>query len=165
LSKRGWTLTRGVEAFENLKLPLQQAFEECVQCIAAGVPWKTISMSLTREMVVDVASRSLLSGRKGLVVGIANEHSIAYGCARMFHDCGAQLAVTWINEKTRGYVEPLARELAAPITMPLDVGKPGEMEAVFDAIRERWGHLDFLLHSIASAPAQDLRGRVADTSR
>ena len=122
-------------------------------------------MSLTREMVVDVASRSLLSGRKGLVVGIANEHSIAYGCARMFHDCGAQLAVTWVNEKTRGYVEPLARELAATITMPLDVGKPGEMEAVFDAIRERWGHLDFLLHSIASAPAQDLRGRVADTSR
>ena len=116
-------------------------------------------------MVVDVASRSLLSGRKGLVVGMANQHSIAYGCARIFHDCGAELAVTWINEKTRGYVEPLARELAATITMPLDVGEPGEMESVFNTIRERWGRLDFLLHSIAFAPAQDLRGRVADTSR
>ena len=116
-------------------------------------------------MIVDVESRSLLAGRKGLVVGMANEHSIAYGCARMFHDCGAELAVTWINEKTRGYVEPLARELAATITMPLDVEKDGEMEAVFDAIRDRWGHLDFLLHSLAFAPPQDLRGRVADTSR
>lgn len=116
-------------------------------------------------MVVDVESRSLLAGRKGLVVGIANEHSIAYGCARMFHDCGAELAVTWINEKTRGYVEPLARELAATITMPLDVEKTGEMEAVFDAIRGRWGRLDFLLHSLAFAPPEDLRGRVADTSR
>ena len=100
-------------------------------------------------------SRSLLAGRKGLVVGMANEHSIAYGCARMFRDCGAELAVTWINEKTRGYVEPLPRELAAAITMPLDVDKPGEMEAVFDAIRGRWGRLDFLLHSIAFAAPQD----------
>jgi enoyl-[acyl-carrier protein] reductase I len=116
-------------------------------------------------MIVDIQSRSLLAGRKGLVVGIANEHSIAYGCARMFRDCGAELAVTWINEKTRGYVEPLARELAAPITMPLDVDKPGEMEAVFDAIRGRWGRLDFLLHSIAFAAPQDLHGRVTDTSQ
>jgi enoyl-[acyl-carrier protein] reductase I len=116
-------------------------------------------------MMVDVESRSLLTGRKGLVVGMANEHSIAYGCARRFRDCGAELAVTWINEKTRGYVEPLTRELAAAITMPLDVDKPGEMEAVFDAIRGRWGRLDFLLHSIAFAAPQDLHGRVADTSR
>jgi len=114
---------------------------------------------------VDVRSQSLLSGCKGLVVGIANEHSIAYGCARMFHQCGAELGVTWINEKTRGYVEPLARELGATIAMQLDVEQPGAMEAIFDAIRERWGRLDFLLHSIGSAPARDLQGRVADTSR
>ena len=103
-------------------------------------------------MIVDVQSQSLLSGRKGLVVGIANEHSIAYGCARMFRNCGAELAVTWLNDKTRSYVEPLARELAAPIMMPLDVEQPGALEAVFDTIRERWGRLDFLLHSIAFAP-------------
>ena len=116
-------------------------------------------------MIVDVQSQSLLSGRKGLVVGIANENSIAYGCARMFRNCGAELAVTWINDKTRSYVEPLARELAAPIMMPLDVEQPGALESVFDTIRERWGRLDFLLHSIAFAPPRGLarpgRRRVA----
>jgi len=113
---------------------------------------------------MDVRSQSLLSGRKGLVVGIANEHSIAYGCARMFRDCGAELAVTWLDEKARPHVEPLARELSSTITMPLDVEQPGAMEQVFDAIRERWGRLDFVLHSIAFAPSNDLHGRVADSS-
>lgn len=113
---------------------------------------------------MDVQSESRLTGRKGLVVGIANEHSIAYGCARVFRGCGAELAVTWLNDKARPYVEPLARELAATIVMPLDVEQPGAMEAVFETIRERWGRLDFVLHSIAYAPAADLRGRVADTS-
>ncbi len=116
-------------------------------------------------MIVDVGSQSLLSGRKGLVVGIANRNSIAYGCARMFRHCGADLALTWVNDKTRSYVEPLARELAAPIMMPLDVEQAGALESVFDAIRERWGRLDFLLHSIGSAPPRDLRGRVTDASR
>jgi enoyl-[acyl-carrier protein] reductase I len=115
-------------------------------------------------MSVDVRSQSLLSGRKGLVVGIANEHSIAYGCARVFRECGADLAVTWLNDKARPYVEPLARELGAAIMLPLDVEQPGAMEAVFTAIGERWGRLDFLLHSIAYAPARDLHGRVADAS-
>jgi len=114
---------------------------------------------------MDVRSESLLSGRKGLVVGMANDRSIAYGCARMFRTCGADLAVTWVNDKTRSYVEPLARELSAEIMMPLDVERPGAIEAVFDTIRERWGRLDFALHSIAFAPAGDLHGRVADTSR
>jgi enoyl-[acyl-carrier protein] reductase I len=114
---------------------------------------------------MDVRSENLLSGRKGLVVGIANQHSIAYGCARMFRTCGAELAITWINDKTRSYVEPLARELSATITMPLDVEQSGSIETVFDAIGERWGRLDFLLHSIAFAPARDLHGRVVDTSR
>jgi len=114
---------------------------------------------------MDLQSASLLDGRKGLVVGIANEHSIAYGCARMFRRCGAELAVTWLNDKARPHVEPLARELAATITLPLDVERDGAMEAMFDAIRNRWGRLDFLLHSIAYAPAADLHGRVADASR
>jgi enoyl-[acyl-carrier protein] reductase I len=114
---------------------------------------------------MDVRSESLLAGRKGLVVGIANEHSIAYGCARMFRACGAELAVTWLNEKARAHVEPLARQLSAPVTLPLDVEQDGAMEAVFDAIRARWGRLDFVLHSIAFAPAMDLHGRVTDSSR
>jgi len=75
------------------------------------------------------------------------------------------LAVTWLNDKAKQHVEPLANELSATIAMRLDVEQPGEMEAVFDAIRERWGRLDFVLHSIAFAPAAELHGRVADTSR
>jgi len=108
---------------------------------------------------------TLLAGRKGLVVGIANEDSIAWGCARVLRELGAEIAVTWLNAKAQPHVEPLARALEAPIAMPLDVEQPGQMEAVFAAIGEKWGRLDFALHSIAYAPAQDLRGRVVDTSR
>ena len=115
-------------------------------------------------MIVDIQSRSLLAGRKG-----RGRHSERTQHRLRLRPHVSRLrgrsAVTWINEKTRGYVEPLARELAAPITMPLDVDKPGEMEAVFDAIRGRWGRLDFLLHSIAFAAPQDLHGRVTDTSQ
>jgi enoyl-[acyl-carrier protein] reductase I len=114
---------------------------------------------------MDVRSENLLAGRKGLVVGIANQHSIAYGCARMLRACGAELAVTWLNDKARPHVEPLAVELGAEIAMALDVEQPGATEAVFDALRARWGRLDFVLHSIAFAPAADLHGRVADSSR
>ena len=106
-----------------------------------------------------------LHGKKGLVVGIANEDSIAWGCARAFRAAGAELAVTWLNEKARPYVEPLAEQLQAPIQLPLDVEQDGQMEAVFDALGARWEHLDFVLHSIAFAPAADLHGRVADSSR
>jgi len=107
----------------------------------------------------------VLAGRKGLVVGIANEDSIAYGCGRVFRDVGAQLAVTWLNDKAKPHVEPLVRELSAALAMPLDVEQPGQMEAVFAAIREQWGRLDFVLHSIAYAPSADLHGRVTDSSR
>ena len=106
-----------------------------------------------------------LSGKKGLVVGIANDQSIAWGCARALRDAGADLAVTWFNDKARPYVAPLAHQLQADIAMPLDVEQPGEMEALFDAITQRWGRLDFLLHSIAFAPKSDLHGRVTDSSR
>jgi enoyl-[acyl-carrier protein] reductase I len=114
---------------------------------------------------MDIRSDTLLAGRRGLVVGIANPHSIAYGCARMLRRCGAELAVTWLNDKARPHVEPLAHDLNATLALPLDVERPGEMEAVFDALRQRWGRLDFVLHSIAFAPAADLHGRVADSSR
>jgi enoyl-[acyl-carrier protein] reductase I len=108
--------------------------------------------------------RPILTGHKALVVGIANEHSIAYGCAKAFHAAGADLAITWLNEKARPYVEPLAEELEAPITAPLDVAVPGQLEAVFELIRQRWGKLDSLVHSIAFAPKQDLQGLLLDCS-
>ena len=102
--------------------------------------------------------RPVLQGRKALVVGIANEHSIAYGCAKAFHELGADVAVTYLNEKARPHVEPLARALSAPLFLPLDVSVAGELEAVFDAIGSQWGELDILVHSIAFAPKEDLQG-------
>ncbi|MDC8758661.1 enoyl-ACP reductase FabI [Janthinobacterium fluminis] len=105
-----------------------------------------------------------LQGKKGLVVGIANEHSIAWGCARALRAAGAELAVTWLNDKARPHVEPLARQVQAAIALPLDVGSDEQMRALFDAIGAQWGQLDFLVHSIAFAPKQDLQGRVADSS-
>ena len=108
--------------------------------------------------------RPVLTGHKALVVGIANDQSIAYGCAKAFREAGAELAVTWLNEKARNYVEPLARELEAPITGALDVAVPGQLEAMFDQVRARWGKLDILVHSIAFAPLDDLRGGLLDCS-
>jgi enoyl-[acyl-carrier protein] reductase I len=108
--------------------------------------------------------RPVLEGHKALIVGIANEQSIAYGCAKAFHAAGADLAITWLNDKARTYVEPLARELGASITAPLDVGVTGQLEAVFDLIRKQWGRLDSLVHSIAFAPKEDLKGGLLDCS-
>jgi enoyl-[acyl-carrier protein] reductase I len=107
----------------------------------------------------------LLDGRKGLIVGIANDRSIAWGCARAFRAFGAELAVTYLNDKAKKYVEPLAREVEAPILMPMDVTVPGQLEAVFERIGETWGELDFLVHSIAFSPRDTLARRVTDVPR
>src|SRR6516164_3612935 len=93
-----------------------------------------------------------LRGQKALVLGIANEYSIAFGCARAFRKLGAELAITYLNDKAKRYVEPLAKELEAQIFLPLDVQREGMLEALFDHIRQTWGHLDIALHSIAFAP-------------
>jgi enoyl-[acyl-carrier protein] reductase I len=106
-----------------------------------------------------------LDGRRGLVTGIANDQSIAWGCARAFRFLGADLAVTYLNEKARPHVEPLAKELGSELVLPLDLRTEGELEAVFETIGKQWGRLDFLLHSIAFAPMADLQGRVTDCSR
>jgi enoyl-[acyl-carrier protein] reductase I len=115
-------------------------------------------------MIPAVKAR-LLENKKGLIVGIANENSIAWGCAKAFRAFGAELAVTYLNDKAKKYVEPLAHVLEASIFMPLDVNKPGEMEAVFEAIAKDWGSLDFVVHSIAYSPKEALQGRVTDVSR
>jgi enoyl-[acyl-carrier protein] reductase I len=107
----------------------------------------------------------LLEGKRGLVVGIANDQSIAWGCARAFRALGAELAITYLNEKAHKHVEPLAQVLEAPIFMPLDVREPGQLEAVFDRIRKEWGRLDFVVHSIAFSPKEALCGRVVDVTR
>ena len=108
--------------------------------------------------------RPVLAGQKALVVGIANDQSIAYGCAKAFRTVGADLAITWLNEKSRAYVEPLANDLEASIKAPLDVSVPGQLEALFEQIGAVWGQLDILVHSIAFAPKQDLQGGLLNCS-
>jgi enoyl-[acyl-carrier protein] reductase I len=107
----------------------------------------------------------ILTGKKGLIIGIANEHSIAWGCAKAFYEAGAELAVTYLNDKAHDFVYPLAKQLEAPIVLPLDVHEGAQMDALFDAVKAEWGKLDFLLHAIAFAPLPDLQGRVTDASR
>lgn len=106
-----------------------------------------------------------LNGKRGLVVGVANEESIAYGCARAFKDAGASLALTYLNDKAKRHVQPLSEQLGAEIFLPCDVRKPGQISELFEAIEDTWGQLDFLLHSIAFAPRDDLHGRVTDCSQ
>jgi enoyl-[acyl-carrier protein] reductase I len=116
-------------------------------------------------MAIPVARAPLLEGKRGLVVGIANDQSIAWGCAKAFRALGAEVAVTYLNEKAKRFVEPLANELDAKIFLPLDVRVDGEMEAVFDRIGKVWGELDFVVHSIAFSPKDALQGRVVDVTR
>ena len=105
-----------------------------------------------------------LKGKRGLVVGVANEASIAAGCARAFRAAGAELALTFLNEKARPWVEPVAQEVGAPLFLPCDVREPGQLEDVFDRITAEWGRLDFLLHAIAFAPREDLHTSVVNAS-
>jgi len=107
----------------------------------------------------------MLKGKRGLVVGVANEHSIAFGCAAKFRGFGAELALTYLNEKAKPYILPLAEQIEAKLLLPLDVEQPGELERVFAAVEREWGKLDFVLHSIAFAPKGDLHGRLVDSSR
>lgn len=106
-----------------------------------------------------------LAGKRGLVTGIANADSIAWGCAKAFRAMGAELAVTYLNDKALPHVAPLAQQVDALLLMPLNLLNDGELEAVFARITDEWGALDFVLHSVAYAPREDLHGRVTDCSR
>ena len=101
---------------------------------------------------------------KGLVVGLANDQSIAWGCVQAFNAMGAELAITYQNEKTKKYIEPLVKQVNAPIFELFDVTNPEQEEALFKKIEAEWGELDFVLHSLAFAPKEDLHGRVVDCS-
>ena len=142
------------QAFRNLNSIAERYLQEKVP--------ETVSK---RSSMIPAVKAKLLEGKRGLIVGIANDQSIAWGCAKAFRAFGAELAVTYLNDKARKYVEPLARKLEAPIMMPLDVNKPGEMETVFERIAKDWGKLDFVVHSIAFSPKDALQGRVVDVSR
>lgn len=115
--------------------------------------------------MIDLSTLPLLNGKKALVTGIANDQSIAWGCAKALKAFGADLAITYLNDKAKPEVEPLAKEVGASIFMPLNVQVEGQLEAVFDTIKNEWGKLDICVHSIAFAPKADLQGRVVDCSR
>lgn len=107
----------------------------------------------------------MLRGKRGLVVGVANRDSIAFGCAAKLRAFGAEIALTYLNDKAKHHVQPLANELDTDLCLPLDVMQPGQLQLVFEQLRERWGKIDFVIHSIAFAPKEDLHGRIVDCSR
>lgn len=107
----------------------------------------------------------MLKGKRGLVVGVANGDSIAFGCAAKLRAFGAEIALTYLNDKAKPHVEPLAQQIDADVLLPLDVMQPGQMQAVFDHLSTHWGSLDFVIHSIAFAPRDDLHGRIVDCSQ
>src|SRR5690606_8637403 len=115
--------------------------------------------------MIDVSSLTLLKGKKALVSGIANDQSIAWGCAKAFSAFGADVAVTYLNDKAKRFVDPLAKEISSALLLPMDLQKPGEMENTFEEIKKKWGTIDIILHSIAFAPKEDLHGRVVDCSK
>lgn len=114
---------------------------------------------------MESAAHPIFAGRRVLIVGVANEHSIAWGCAKAFRDMGAEVALTYQGEKALPHVQPLAEELGAAMLLPLDVGIPGQMEDVFAALSARWDRLDVMVHSIAFAPKADLQGGLLDCSK
>jgi enoyl-[acyl-carrier protein] reductase I len=105
-----------------------------------------------------------MDGKKGLVVGVANADSLAWAAAHNCHAAGADLALTYLNEKAHPFVAPLAESINTSLLLPCDVTRDGQLEAVFDRIAKTWGRLDFLVHAIAWAPTADLHGRLTDCS-
>ena len=161
LRVNGWEIAQIRDAKDR-----RQAFHDLKQAAERYLDGQAIeAVTKGKSRMIPVVKAKLLEGKRGLVVGIANDQSIAWGCAKAFRALGAELAVTYLNDKAKKYVEPLARELEAPIVMPLDVRTEGQMEAVFERIKKDWGGLDFLVHSIAFSPKDALQGRVVDVAR
>jgi enoyl-[acyl-carrier protein] reductase I len=116
-------------------------------------------------MPPELIRSSILKGQKALVIGVANDRSIAWGCAQAMHRAGAEIAMTYLNDKARPHVEPLAHAVDASLLLPLEVRDAAQTDALFAAIATSWGRLDILVHSIAFAPREALQGRVVDCPR
>jgi enoyl-[acyl-carrier protein] reductase I len=111
------------------------------------------------------AATGLMAGKRGLVMGVANDHSIAWGIAKTLADHGAALAFTYQGDALGKRVRPLAESVGSDIALPCDVEDVASVDSVFDALRERWGSLDFVVHCIAFSDRNELKGRYADTTR
>jgi len=108
---------------------------------------------------------SLMQGKRGLIMGVANDHSIAWGIAKALHAQGAELAFTYQGDALGKRVKPLAESLNADLILPCDVEDIASVDATFSAIKEKWGSLDFLVHAIGFSDKNELKGRYADTTR
>src|SRR5258706_14329050 len=109
--------------------------------------------------------QNLMKGKRGLIMGVANDHSIAWGIAKAVAAQGAELAFTYQGEALGKRVRPLAESLGVPLVLPCDVEDIASVDAVFEILREKWGQLDFLVHAIGFSDKNELKGRYADTSR
>ena len=107
----------------------------------------------------------LLEGKKGLILGVANDRSIAWGIAQACHEHGAELGFTYLNEAFEKRVRPLAESLGADLILPCDAQKDDDIAAVMSEVEKRWEKIDFLIHSIAYAKGEDLKGPFHETSR
>lgn len=105
-----------------------------------------------------------LTGKKALIIGVANNKSIAYGIAKQMHEQGAEIALTYQNDKLKGRVEKVAAELGSNIVLPLDVADDAQIDSVFAELGQQWDGLDILVHSVAFAPREELEGRMIDAS-
>ena len=110
-------------------------------------------------------SNQLMAGKRGLIMGLANERSIAWGIAKACADAGAELAFSYQGEALKKRVGPLAAKVGSDIVLPCDVGDEASMDALFETLKERWGSLDFVVHAIGFSDKNELRGRYVDTSR
>lgn len=112
----------------------------------------------------DMAS-GLMAGKRGLIMGLANDKSIAWGIARTLREAGAELAFSYQGEALKKRVDPLAAQLGSDIVLPCDVGDEASIDALFDSLKERWDGLDFIVHAIGFSDKNELRGRYVDTTR
>lgn len=107
----------------------------------------------------------LMSGKRGVIFGVANDKSIAWGVAQQLHEAGAELAFTYLNEALEKRVRPLAESLDSKIILPCDVGTDDEIAAVFKELEQQWGTIDFVVHAVAFANREDLKKPFSETSR
>lgn len=109
--------------------------------------------------------KNLLKGKKALIIGIANDESIAYGCASMLKSAGADIAITYLNAKSKQYIDKIATELQPSIYMPCDVTTDNDLNNLFHEIEKNWQNIDIIVHSIAFAPKEDLHGPIVNSSK
>ena len=110
-------------------------------------------------------SQQLMAGKRGLIMGLANDKSIAWGIAKALHEAGAELAFSYLGDALKKRVLPLAEKLGSDVVLPCDVGDEASIDALFTALEEKWGKLDFVVHAIGFSDKNELRGRYVDTSR